>query len=396
MIIKKNIHPFWYALSDYLAGAISWMIFYFLRKKILGQEMVTNDTFWMGVAFIPLGWNLLFALIGSYNSIYKKSRLTEFTNTFICSLIGSIILFFTFLLDDVNDDYSYYYLAFGSLFLLHFIITITGRIIILNKAKKQLKLKQVAFKAAIVGNYENALHIYREAESKLEVEGYNAIGYIAIHENERPSNQKLLPKLGFINQMESIIDHEKLELIVLAIDRSDHELKGKVINRLSEKDVAIKIQANTLDILSGSVKTNNVLGAVLIDLHTGLMPEWQQNIKRVIDIGAALFSLVLLLPLFIYVALRVRFTSKGPILYSQEMIGYKGKPFRMYKFRSMIVDAELDGPALSSDHDPRITSWGKVMRKWRLDELPQLWNILLGEMSLVGPRPERKFYIDQV
>ena len=228
------------------------------------------------------------------------------------------------------------------------------------------------------------------------MEGFYAAGYIAISEQERTATQKYLPRIGHINELESIIDQNQLRLVVLAIDRSEQELIGKVINRLSEKDVAIKIQANTLDILSGSVKTSNVLGAVLIDLHTGLMPEWQQNIKRVIDIGAALISLVILLPFLIYIAIRVALSSKGPIFYTQERIGFKGKPFAMYKFRSMMVDAEKNGPALSSDHDPRITNWGKVMRKWRLDELPQLANILLGEMSLVGPRPERRFYIEQI
>ena len=138
------------------------------------------------------------------------------------------------------------------------------------------------------------------------------------------------------------------------------------------------------------------MGAALIDLKTGLMPEWQQHIKKVVDITIALLTAILLLPLMLYVALRVKFSSKGPVFYSQERVGYKGRIFRMYKFRSMINDAEKNGPALSSDNDPRITKWGKVMRKWRLDELPQLWNILIGEMSLVGPRPERRFYIDQV
>jgi len=138
------------------------------------------------------------------------------------------------------------------------------------------------------------------------------------------------------------------------------------------------------------------MGAPLIDLHTGLMPEWQQNIKRLLDVVIALFGLILLSPLMIYAAIRVKFSSGGPILFSQERIGYKGKPIRIYKFRSMIDNAEKNGPALSSDNDPRITKWGKTMRKWRLDELPQLWNILLGEMSLVGPRPERRFYIDHI
>lgn len=396
MIFRKNIHPSWYALADYLTALAAWMLFYFLRKMMLNQPMTVGDKFWMGIAIIPVGWCVLYGLVGSYNSIYKKSRLTDFTNTFICSLIGCILLFFLLLLDDVENDYNYYYAAFGALFGIHFLLTIIGRLIVLSIAKKQMATKTIRFNAAIVGNYENALHIFREAEKKLEVEGYHAQGYIAINEQERPTTQKFLPRLGHINQLESIIDQQGIQLIVLAIDRPEQELIGSVINRLSEKDVAIKIQANTLDIISGSVKTSNVLGAVLIDLHTGLMPEWQQNIKRVIDIGAALVCLVLLLPLFIYIALRVRFTSRGPILYTQERIGYKGQPFKMYKFRSMIVDAEPGGPALSSDHDTRITKYGKTLRKWRLDELPQLWNILIGEMSLVGPRPERRFYIDQI
>ena len=246
-----------------------------------------------------------------------------------------------------------------------------------------------------MGDYENASRIYRDAETRLEVEGYYVAGYISNQENGK-NGQRGLSKLGSIDQLETVIDENKIELIVLGIDKSDQDSIEKIINRLSEKNVAVKIQPSVLDILAGSVKTSNVLGAALIDLHTGLMPEWQQNIKRVVDIAIAFFSLVLLSPLLIFVALRVRTSSQGPVIFSQERIGHKGKPFILYKFRSMFVDAEKFGPSLSSDNDPRITPWGRVMRKWRLDELPQLWNILKGEMSLVGPRPERKYYIDRI
>jgi lipopolysaccharide/colanic/teichoic acid biosynthesis glycosyltransferase len=138
------------------------------------------------------------------------------------------------------------------------------------------------------------------------------------------------------------------------------------------------------------------MGALLIDIKTALMPEWQQNMKRLLDIVASVLALILLSPVLLLIALRTKLSSAGPIFFSQERIGYKGRPFTIYKFRSMYQDAEENGPALSSDDDLRITPWGKFMRKWRLDELPQLINILNGEMSLVGPRPERKFYIDQV
>lgn len=395
MSVKKYIHPYWYTIADYVTASIAWMLFFFLRKLLLQEPLQTDPKLWLGVFFIPLGWILIYALVGSYHSIYKKSRLAEFTITFICTLMGCIALFFLFLLDDVNNDYNYYYRAFAILFGLQFLLTWLARLIILSIAKKQLTTKTIRFKAAIVGNYEKAFKIYEDAEKKLEVEGYYAIGYIGDKENEKNGHESLF-RLGSIGQLETIIDEKKIELIVLAIDKADQSLIEKIINRLSEKNVTIKIQPSVLDILAGSVKTSNVLGATLIDLHTALIPQWQQNIKRVIDMVTAFFSLILLSPLLAFVAIKVRTSSKGPVFFTQERSGFKGKPFTMYKFRSMYIDAEKNGPALSSHNDPRITAWGKVMRKWRLDELPQLWNILRGEMSLVGPRPERKFYVDQI
>lgn len=396
MFIKKNIHPFWYALSDYITAALAWLLFFFTRKILLDQVMMTDRALWLGVFFIPVGWLILYGLTGSYNSVYKKSRLAEITKAFICSIIGCVVLFFLFLLDDAKNNYYYYYAAFGSLFGFHFFLTCIGRLIILTIVKKQLTSKTIRFKALIIGNYPNAVKIYNEAVERLEGEGYEVTGYIPLTETEKSNGQKTLQKAGRLSELETLIDSQGVELVVLAIDKSDQQLIEEVINRLSEKDVAIKIQANTFDIIAGSVKTNNVLGAVLIDLHNGLMAEWQQNIKRVIDIVVSFLSLIVLSPLFIYVALRVKLSSRGPIIFSQERIGYRGAPFHMFKFRSMFTDAEANGPALSSDHDSRITGWGKVMRKWRLDELPQLWNILRGDMSLVGPRPERKYYIDQI
>ena len=126
------------------------------------------------------------------------------------------------------------------------------------------------------------------------------------------------------------------------------------------------------------------------------MEEWQYSVKRLMDILLSLLALVLLSPVFLVTAIIVKCTSPGPIFYAQERIGYRGKPFKMHKFRSMYVDAEASGPALSSDDDPRITPFGRIMRKYRLDEIPQFYNVLKGTMSLVGPRPERQYFIDKI
>jgi polysaccharide biosynthesis protein PslA len=391
---NRIIHPSLYALSDYAMGFLAWAGFFFLRKSLLNETYSTDYTFWLGVFFIPAGWLILFALVGSYHSIYNKSRLTETFKTFICSLLGCMLLFFLFILDDVKNDYTYYYRAFAALFLFQFFLTVIGRLIILTYAKMQLESKAIRFKSIIVGNLEDVQKVFNESEKNLEREGFFVDGYISPGKNNETS--PFLKHLGNLEQLEQYIEEQNISLVIIAIDKSEQALIATIINRLSEKDVAIKIQASTLDILAGSVRTSNIMGPVLIDLHTGLMPEWQLHIKRVIDVILSFFLLLLLSPLLFYIIIKVRLSSTGPILFIQERIGFKGKPFYMYKFRSMYLNAEKDGPALSSDGDPRITPWGRTMRKWRLDELPQLWNILRGEMSLVGPRPERKFYIDQV
>lgn len=401
----KPIHIAWYVLSDFFTASLAWGIMYFLRKYYLGLavsvdgQLTIDDNFWLGISLVPVGWLILYTLVGSYRSLYKKSKLQEFTTAFICSLIGCAFLYFTIILNDIQEDngsYKYYYVAFFSLLALHFFLTIVGRNIILNIAQKQLNSGKIYFNTLMIGNDETATKIFHDTEKSFHTSGYRYIGHVSTSINGKNGIRKNLPEFGSIDQLEKVIDENKIKLVVIALERSEQKQTENIIERLSEKDVEIKILPSTLDILSGSVKTSNVFGAVLIDLKTGLMPDWQQNIKQVLDILIAVFFLIILSPLFVYIAIRVKFSSKGPIIYKQERIGYKGKPFMMYKFRSMMMDAEKEGPSLSSHTDRRITSWGKTMRKWRMDELPQLWNIIKGEMSLVGPRPERKFYIDQV
>jgi polysaccharide biosynthesis protein PslA len=395
MHFKKYMAPYWYAVVDFFTASLAWALFYFWRKSVLAETYGVDEKFWLGILFIPAGWLIIYSLVGAYHSLYKKSRLAEVMQTFICSLLGCILLFFLFILDDTTITYSYYYISFLSLFTIHFSLTVIGRLILLNIIKSQLIKKIIRFRAVLIGSPAHAVQLYKEAGNSLSKEGFEMIGFIPAKTTGSTSLNGLAT-LGTVGELEEIIDKEKIDMVVLAIEKKEKVLIEDLVGRLSEKDVIIKIEADTLDILSGSVKTNNILSAVLIDLQTGLMPQWQQNIKRVIDVVAAFLSLVFLSPLLLFIAIKVRLSSRGTIFYTQERIGFKGKPFRMYKFRSMIMEAEKEGPALSSDHDPRITKWGRVMRKWRLDELPQLWNIMKGDMSLVGPRPERKFYIEQI
>ncbi|MHA4808502.1 sugar transferase [Flavitalea flava] len=406
MAVRKkaniSIHILWYILSDYFAALLTSFIFHFSRRILLSETIFRNNTliltqrFWLGSITIPLGWLVLYSLTGSYLSLYKKSRLNEITNTFICSIIGCTTVFFAIVINDPVKDYHYFYKTYFIFLSAQFLFTLAGRMTILNIVRSQVEKGKIVFNTLLVGSNAVATKIYKESLEGLRASGYHYAGYISNDKQQHNGIATYLPQLGTSGDLEKAIDRNHIEMVVVALERSDKEEVEKIIEQLSNKDVEIKIIPSTLDILSGSVRTSNVFGAVLSDIHTGLIPDWQQNCKRLIDVLVSIFGLLFLSPLILFAAIRVRLTSPGPIFYQQERIGYKGKKFQIYKIRSMQVDAEKNGPALSSLNDQRVTPWGKTMRKWRIDELPQLWNILKGEMSLVGPRPERQFYVDQL
>jgi polysaccharide biosynthesis protein PslA len=402
MAASKKIHIIWYILSDYFAAVLAWIILYFTRRSLLNEPIVINglvylnNRFWLGIFLIPIGWLIFYGMVGSYHSLYKKSRLNEITVTFICSLIGCTVLFFSIVINDPQTDYRYYYKAFFTFLSTQLILTLFGRWMLLNIVRRQLDRGRVKFNTLLIGGTSLSSKIFNETHKALRLTGYHYMGYLSNESTGKNTMELQLPLLGAIDDMEKTIDKNEIELVVIAMEKSEKEKVEKIIERLSEKDVLIKIIPDILDILSGSVKTSNVPGVVLTDIQTGLIPEWQENIKRLIDVLVSVWALLLLSPLLLYTALRVRLSSPGPVIYSQERIGYKGKKFHIYKFRSMFRDAEKNGPSLSSTNDERITPIGKGMRKWRIDELPQLWNILKGEMSLVGPRPEREYYVAQI
>src|SRR6185437_10703019 len=182
---------------------------------------------------------------------------------------------------------------------------------------------------------------------------------------------KYLPQLGHLSQLEEIIDQHNIEEVIVAVDSSEHHLLENIVTRLCYRPVVVKVLPDYYDIISGSVKTSNVYDAVLIHIHPDLMPDWQRVWKRLIDILISGLALIVLSPFLVLTAIIVKLSSKGGVFYKQERIGRFGRPFFIYKFRSMYEEAEQAGPALSSKMDPRITKFGRFMRKWRIDELPQ-------------------------
>jgi exopolysaccharide biosynthesis polyprenyl glycosylphosphotransferase len=402
---REPLHITWYIFSDFLLSAIVWIFISFFRQELLHEAsypfitlLQTGNYFFLkSFLGIPAFWVFLFTIMGSYkSSVYVKSRLNEFSDTIIESLIGCLILFFLLLLNDKEENYIYFYKVFFAFWFLQSAFIFFGRVIILYIAKKHLLKGKYFFNTLFIGNNRKAFEAYKEMKNSFPALGYKITGFVCADEFSQNSLSAYIPRLGRLDEIESVLEHSNIQQVIVSLDKTElNNLQG-IVNTLSEKDVMVKIVPDNFDILAGSVKTGNVLGATLIDITTNVMPLWQENIKQAIDTIFSLTALIVLSPVLLIVAIRTKSSSKGDIFYAQERVGFRGKKFIIYKFRSMYNDAEKNGPMLSSDDDPRITKWGKFMRKWRLDELPQLWNILNGDMSLVGPRPERKFYIDEI
>lgn len=378
---------------------LAWAAFFFYRKYLegvpWGWSIITDPNFILGILIVPTGWVMLYSIFDHYTDVYRMGRIRTLTRTFFISFFGTTFLFFTLILDDVVKDYHTYYHSFLTLFCLHFCLTGLMRMILLTRAHQRLISGKVSFNTLMLGGNHNALDLYNEIKLGL---GNRFVGFIDTNGGAEQVLEMHLPKLGKIKDLADVIREHHIEEVIIAIETSEHNRLRDILNTLFDfgESVLVKIIPDMYDILLGSVKMNHVYGAVLIEIRQELMPKWQRTLKRFIDVAASGLALLILSPVFAYTALRVRLSSPGPIFYKQERLGQGGRPFQIIKFRSMWVNAEQAGPQLSKDGDPRCTPWGSVMRKYRLDELPNFINVLRGEMSLVGPRPERKHYIDLI
>ena len=394
--LNKRLHTRVYALSDCLAAIVTWVIIMLINSSFFSNFFLINSGIFPGIFLYPAIWLIIYHLYGSYKNIYYKSRVIELFSTFISTCLGTVVLFLTWFYFKRGGDINITYQEFIFVFVTQFFITYSFRFLVLSYAHRQLQQETVWFNTLIVGNQKKALELYDSILNNPEKTGYRIHGIVisGLDTLNETNNSVIVPAI--INNLDTAIDELEIEEVIIALQNYDRKEIEKLLQVLTEKQVNIKMLPDRVDMLSGFVRSTNVMGTPLIDIHTGLMNTWQQNIKRLVDMIASTSAFIVLSPLIIYTAIRTHFSSKGNIFYSQERIGYKGRPFRILKFRSMITGAEKNGPLLSSDNDERITKWGKVMRRWRLDELPQLWNIIKGEMSLVGPRPERKYFIDQI
>ena len=344
----------WYILADLISSELVWLCFLGFRwmvfegrMELLEDVLIPAFDFRLPLIAYPLVCLTVYYLSGYYLRPFQKPLWREFLRTIVSAAVIALLFFFIIIIDDPTENYRHYLVSLSVLFSLQFVLSYIPRLTItlLSRRRGVLRTKT----------------IHSMEEAKMLVAG---------------------------EQDEVIID--------LPNGFTDRDLY-QLIARLYPLSCEISMIPRVYDMLTGAARIGQLDRPSLIRITDYHMTDAELCIKRAFDIVASALGLILLSPLFALIALQVKLSSRGPVFYSQERIGLYGLPFHIYKFRTMVTDAEADGvPQITHDNDPRITKIGHWLRKYRLDELPQLWNILRGDMSIVGPRPERQYFINRI
>lgn len=400
--ISKNTQRLKYVVSDLMAGALAFWVFNIVRFYILREYQNGFLTLWWFLGshklvieqcVVPVGMLALYWISGFYNQPFKKSRLQEFNTTFFSAMINTAIIYLILLINDPTGrrriDYELIIILFGLLFL----ITYIGRISITSLAIHQFRNDKWHVNVLILGNSPVSRSVARKIEAIKRDVKYNIRGFVEIPDEDSINDgQRVIP----FDQLGKAYRELEINQVIMAPQYHDDKKVLTLLSVLFPLDIPVKISPDTFSFVTSAIRLRDIYGEPFVDLTGPSISESSKNIKRTFDVAVSILVLILLSPLLCIIALTVKLSSKGPVIYSQERIGKHQKPFRIFKFRTMVKNAETGAPLLSKENDPRITPVGKWLRKYRLDELPQFWNVIKGDMSIVGPRPEREFFIRQI
>lgn len=367
---------------DLLHHDYSSLISYLLQPKLVAEQIL-----------IPLGAFIIYWLSGYYTQPFGKSRLQELITTFFSSIFITAIVYLALLTNDQLVHRSSNWGLILILLLLTFGIVYAGRLAITQHAINKLKKRKWHFNTLIIGNSAAARKTAANLSAAKSNLGYHVCGFISVPGEKQVNDSE---PIFSIVEIENLCRRMEINQLIISLEAPDEDRTLELLSRLFDLDIPIRIQPDTLSYMTSSIHLQDIFAEPLIDITRPSVSNSSLAIKRAADVVCAVLALILLSPLMLGVAIAIKLNSRGPIFYSQERIGLHKRPFMIYKFRSMRQDAEASGPQLSSDFDPRITYVGRFLRKYRIDELPQFWNIIKGDMSMVGPRPERSYFIKQI
>jgi exopolysaccharide biosynthesis polyprenyl glycosylphosphotransferase len=376
--------------------SLAWIVYYHVRVRTGWLDVPIEPDFLAPMVFICVFWTLLFFLVGLYRPFYAASRFDELALLFKTISFGCLFLFFVIFFDDAASATN---ISTRLLIVVYWAILLaavgTGRLV-LRSIQRRLLINGIGIhKTIIIGAPERARQL-RDEVRKYPALGLRVAGFIRLEQQWSGPADDLTPVLGGLDDLVAVIPEHDIREALIAVDAADHERLLQIVTRCSAFNIGVKIVPDLYEIISGLAKTNAIYGFPLIDVSPQLMKPWEEGAKRLIDLAVAGIVLIVGLPVWFLIALAIKLDSRGPVLYRQERVGMDGKRFNIIKFRSMVADAEKAGPQWAAKIDPRITIVGRILRKLHLDEIPQVWNVLRGEMSLVGPRPERPVFVEEL
>ncbi|NOZ62002.1 MAG: undecaprenyl-phosphate glucose phosphotransferase [Calditrichaeota bacterium] len=396
--MPKPIEKILLFLSDFIAINLTYVIWVVFRQNLgfyveneLGQNIVM-----MFVLFIF--WALLFFFFGMYRSWYAQSRFDEMVTVFKTVTIGAVIIFLiTF--DptvDLENPPSWSRMIIISYWAILFVAVSAGRIFLRTVQRKLLENGIGRRNTLIVGWNSKSHELYQKLKNAPAL-GYEVVGFICHSKKHVEEKFEATTVLGTLKDLPRLVRQRKVEVLIIAVKSATPKQVINIISRCDNLPVSLKIVPDLYDIVMGYGRTNQIYGIPLIEIMPQFMPEWEKRVKRAIDVAVSLFVIFGFLPLWILVAIAIKLDSRGPIFFKQKRVGQYEKIFQIYKFRSMKYKAEKEtGPVWASEDDPRITFVGRILRKTRIDEIPQFINILFNDMSLVGPRPERPYFVKRL
>ena len=401
-MISERLQRIKYLAGDFITANLAWFCYNISRYQMGGvrgfgslADFLSAKMVVLGQMLLPLAMMAVYWLSGYYNEVYRKSRLSELIVTFKTAFFNVLLAFFVALINDMtSDNRTYNYESVLILFGLLFFLTYIVRVFITGRTSRNIKSRLWSFNTLVVGDGAAGYAFVERLNNMRWSLGYKVIGFVNIP-GENSVKDITLPTYKF-NELADVCSRENVRQILVIPSKDDKGAVLETINHLYALDIPISISTEHLGIL-GRTRITELSGEPLVDISTPNMGEGAKNVKRLFDVVASILALIILVPVYVVVAILIKCESRGPVFYSQERLGKHNKPFKIYKFRTMYDGAEEKGqPQLSSDNDPRITPLGRIMRKFRIDELPQFWNVVKGDMSLVGPRPEREYYAKQI
>lgn len=396
MNLNTRFYTILVVLTDLIGINLAFVLFFLFRAKSGLFQLFLMPEFLVTMIALYIYWFMILTFVGMYRSWFASSRFDELTTVFKATFIGIFILFSLIFLDDYihNVDSHSRILIFIYWGILLFFVG-SGRIAI-RSVQRRLLIKGFGRKKALIVGFNSKANEVHDQLLVHRALGLDVVAYAAIYKDNIGKSYHGIAVVDEIKNIKSIISEYDIHEIIIAMDKEQHEFLVELIAECENANVGLKIVPDLYEILSGQARTTQIYGMPLIDIMPQLMPEWEKRLKRVLDIIVSIIILVFTSPILLLTALAIKLESKGGIFFKQERCGLNGTTFKMIKFRSMFADAEKKtGPIWSTKNDPRITKVGRLIRTIRIDEVPQMVNVLKGEMSLVGPRPERPFFVDK-